>query len=80
MSATTPPVASSKVDLFEYTEEQLLEEKVLTHYEILGISTFCSQDGTFYRITLWIGVTLGVPSEGFTGRSPRLTSSVPTPC
>jgi DnaJ family protein C protein 2 len=44
MSATTPPVASSKVDLFEYTEEQLLEEKVLTHYEILGISTFCSQD------------------------------------
>ena len=33
-----------KYDLFEYSEAQLLEEQELTHYEILGVSPYCSAD------------------------------------
>lgn len=33
-----------KINLFEYTEEQLLVNKELTHYEILGIQEYASQD------------------------------------
>ena len=35
---------AKKHDLFEYTEAQLLEEKTLTHYEVLGLSPYCSND------------------------------------
>jgi DnaJ family protein C protein 2 len=43
MSSTTEE-EPKKYDLFSYTEEQLLEEKTLTHYEVLGLSPFCSTD------------------------------------
>ena len=33
-----------KHDLFDYTEAELLEENVLTHYEILSLSPYCSSD------------------------------------
>ncbi|KAL7581645.1 hypothetical protein ACA910_022194 [Epithemia clementina (nom. ined.)] len=34
-----------KENLFDYTEDQLLEEGVLTHYQILGIEEHASTDG-----------------------------------
>lgn len=36
--------AAKKTNLFDYTEEQLLEEQVLTHYEILSIEHHASTD------------------------------------
>lgn len=39
-SAATP----ERIDLFEYSEEQLLEEKELTHYQILNVPEYASQD------------------------------------
>lgn len=33
-----------KYDLFEYTEQQLLEEQTLTHYQVLGLSPYCSNN------------------------------------
>ena len=35
---------AKKENLFDYTEEQLLEENVLTHYQILGIEEHTSTD------------------------------------
>ena len=37
--------APKKENLFDYTEEQLLQEDVLTHYQILGIEEHTSSDG-----------------------------------
>lgn len=33
-----------KYDLFDYTEAQLLDDKSLTHYEVLSLSPYCSND------------------------------------
>jgi DnaJ family protein C protein 2 len=38
------PVAAQRIDLFAYTEEQLLEDCELTHYEILNCPEFATQD------------------------------------
>jgi DnaJ family protein C protein 2 len=36
--------APKKYNLFDYTEEQLLQENVLTHYEVLSLSPYCGAD------------------------------------
>lgn len=45
-NTTTPPTASSPINLFDYTEEQLLDadDREFTHYELLNLQSHCSSD------------------------------------
>lgn len=44
-TTTTNTTALKPLNLFDYTEEQLLEQQVLTHYQVLGVEHHVSVDG-----------------------------------